>query len=141
MRVPSPFRWLASIGAAVLLAACATTATRPAPAPPLAPATRPAPAPVACTTCGRIERIDPAPQSTNARPRGAVLGGVVGGVLAGPAPTATGAAKAAPAASRNARIVVLLDNGRRLILTQPLSAGMKPGARVRVDRSRVVLLR
>jgi hypothetical protein len=66
-----------------------------------------------------------------------VLGGVVGGVLAKPAPASPPAAKGAP---RNVRIVVLLDSGRRLILTQPPVAGMKVGSRVRVDRSRALLL-
>jgi hypothetical protein len=58
-------------------------------------------------------------------------------VLSKPAPATAGSAGV-----RSYRLVVLLDNGRRLILTQPkLAPGMKPGARVRVERSRVVLLR
>ena len=124
---------------ALVLAGCATTTPRPTPSPaaatpvPVAPAARS----TACSTCGRIERIEAAAPSSG-RTQGAVLGGVVGGVLAKPAPASAPAAKGA---ARNVRIVVLLDSGRRLILTQPPVAGMKVGARVRVDRSRAVLLR
>ena len=128
---------LALIG--VALGACTTTATRTAPAITL-PA-RPAPVPAVCTTCGRIERIDLAPAASASNPRGAVLGGVVGGVLARPAPPPSAGAAAPANGERRYRVVVLLDSGRRLILTQSLAAGMKVGARVRVDRSRAVLLR
>ena len=136
MTPKSPMRLLPAALAGLVLAACATTAP-PRPAPPIAPVVRPG-TPAACTTCGRIERIDaaaPAPRAT-----GAVLGGVVGGVLARPAPTTAANAARAPGPAHY-RVVVLLDSGRRLILTQPLAAGMKVGSRVRVDRSRAVLLR
>ena len=123
------------------LAACATMAPRPAAAPTVVVPTAPGPATpsaTACATCGRIERIEAAAPASGTRPQGAVLGGVVGGVLAGPAP-----AKAAPAKGpvRTVRLVVLLDSGRRLILTQAPVAGMRVGSRVRVERSRAVLLR
>lgn len=127
---------------ALVLGGCASTAPRPA-APPTVVAPVPPsavqPRSTACQTCGRVERIESVAATTGTRPQGAVLGGVVGGVLAGPAP----AKPAATAASvpRNVRLVVLLDSGRRLILTQPPVAGMKVGSRVRVDRSRAVLLR
>jgi outer membrane lipoprotein SlyB len=130
---------LPALVVALGLAGCATTTPRPA-APPTAAApvaAAPASRPASCTTCGRVERIDAAAPSTG-RTQGAVLGGVVGGVLAKPAPASVPDAKGAV---RNVRIVVLLDSGRRLILTQPPVAGMKVGARVRVDRSRAVLLR
>lgn len=134
---PAP-RLSVAVLAALVLGACATTAP-PRPQPPVARVVRPA-APAACTTCGRIERIDAAATVAGARPTGAVLGGVVGGVLARPAPAAAGST-ARPAGPAQFRLVVLLDNGRRLILTQALQPGMKVGARVRVDRSRAVLLR
>lgn len=129
-----PIRLLPAM-ALLALAACTTAPPRP-PAAQM-PAPRPSVAPAACTTCGRIERIDTITGASAAKPRGAVLGGVVGGVLSKPATATAGAGGV-----RSYRLVVLLDNGRRLILTQPqLSAGMKPGARVRVERSRAVLLR
>jgi hypothetical protein len=136
MRLPALLRLLALGGASLVLAACATTAPRPPQAVAIPPPRAAHAAPAACMTCGRIERIDVAAAGTRAGQRGAVLGGVVGGVLAKPAPVVAGGAPA----SRDVRLVVLLDNGRRLILTQPLVAGMKVGARVRVDRSRAVLL-
>lgn len=134
----SPIRVLSALSL-FALAACTTTAPRPplvldSPSLPSAPSPLPA---QPCTTCGRVERIDTVATNGAAKPRGAVLGGVVGGVLTKPA-TAT----AGSGGGRSYRIVVLLDNGRRLILSQPqLAAGIEPGARVRVDRSRVVLLR
>ena len=134
-------RLLAAL-ALLALAACTTTpprqpAAEPDPEQPEPARPSPAPAPAACTTCGRIERIDVITGASTAKPQSAVLGGVVGGVLSKPT-TAT----ADTGGSRSYRLVVLLDNGRRLILTQrQLAAGTKPGVRVRVDRSRVVLLR
>jgi hypothetical protein len=140
MRPPSRPRLLALAVFSIALAACTTITPTPTPVP--APTPRPLPPPnAACTTCGRIERIDLAPTVSGARPRGAVLGGVVGGVLARPAPPTTTGAPAPTNGPRTYRLVVLLDGGRRLILTQPLAAGMKVGARVRVERSRAVLLR
>lgn len=129
-----PIRFLTAM-AVLALAACSSAPPRP-PVVQVPPA-RPSVAPAPCTTCGRIERIDTVAGASSPKPRGAVLGGVVGGVLSKPA-----AATAGTGGSRSYRLVVLLDNGRRLIFTQPrLAAGMKPGARVRVDRSRVILLR
>ena len=138
MRRPRP-AGLTAFSLMLALAGCTTTTPRPAAPPttaapvPVAPAARPG----TCATCGRVERIDAA-APTSGRAQGAVLGGVVGGVLAKPAPATASAAKGT---TRNVRIVVLLDSGRRLILTQPHVAGMKVGSRVRVDRSRAVLLR
>lgn len=138
MRRPFP-AGLTALLIALALAGCATTTSRPEASPtaaapvPAAPASRPA----TCATCGRVERLEAAAPSSG-RTQGAVLGGVVGGVLAKPAPAST---TAATGAARNVRLVVLLDSGRRLILTQPPVAGMKVGSRVRVERSRAVLLR
>lgn len=138
----TPARLLLFGCAALVLAACASTASRPiTPAASAVTTPRASTTPAPCPTCGRIERIDAAPAAGGARPQGAVLGGVVGGVLARPAPAAAAGTKPGTGASKLVRLVVLLDNGRRLILTQPLAAGMKVGARVRVDRSRAVLLR
>jgi outer membrane lipoprotein SlyB len=92
----------------------------------------------ACLNCGRVERIESIPVATTATNRGAVLGGVVGGVLS--KPSAPGAA--APTTSRNYRVGLRMDDGRRLVLTQKVvSAHLKVGSRVRLDGTRIVLLR
>ena len=140
MRPLPVFHLIAAAVAASALVAC-STAPAPRQIEPVAPVVRPATVAKVCTTCGRIERIDVATTGSGSKPSGAVLGGVVGGVLAKPAPVAASTGVAAPSVNRTYRIVVLLESGRRLILTQPLQAGMKVGARVRVDRSRAVLLR
>ena len=144
LRLPFRPRLLAAALVGLALGACSVAPTRmpppAAPAAPVAPAMPPPASAAECTTCGRVERITAAPASAAGKGHGAVLGGVVGGG------GRTGQHAAAPAtsgsgASEHVRIVVLLDSGRRLILTQPRVSGMKVGSRVRVERSRAVLLR
>ena len=122
------FLFAAALGC-LALAACSGAPTRPT------TRVEPAAAP-ACPACGRIERIDRVAVPVAAKPR-AVLGGVVGGVLSKPAATTT----SAPTRS-SYRITVRMDDGRRLVLTQPaLASGLAPGARVRIDRGRLLPLR
>ena len=104
---------------------------------------RPAPAPAPavmkpCTTCGRIEKIDII-TSTSAPVERAVLGGVVGGVLTKPA---TSPGTPAGAGARSYRLTIRLDGGRQLLVTQKIiSPNLKIGSRVRVEGTRVMLLR
>lgn len=125
-------RLLPSLLACLALVACSSQPQRP-PAQVLVPATP------ACANCGRVERLEVVPVTANAPgARGAVLGGVVGGVLSKPA--APGAAPTV--VSRSYRIGVRMDDGRRLVLTQKvISAHLKVGSRVRLDGTRIVLLR
>lgn len=117
--------------ASLLLAACGTQPQRPMPQAI-------EPGPPACLNCGRVERIESVPVTATASNRGAVLGGVVGGVLSKPA--APGATP--PSTSRNYRVGLRMDDGRRLVLTQKvISAHLKVGSRVRLDGTRIVLLR
>ena len=143
LRLPFRPRLLAAALVGLALGACSVAPTRmpppAAPAAPVAPAMPPPASAAECTTCGRVERITAAPASVAGKSHGAVLGGVVGGVLSGP--PAAAPATSGSGASEHVRIVVLLDSGRRLILTQPRVSGMKVGSRVRVERSRAVLLR
>jgi outer membrane lipoprotein SlyB len=113
------------------LAACETRPQRPTPQAD-------GPGQAVCTNCGRVERIEIVPVTTSATDRGAVLGGVVGGVLSKPAAPGT----APPTTAKNYRIGLRMDDGRRLVLTQKvISAHLKIGSRVRLDGSRIVLLR
>lgn len=69
----------------------------------------------------------------------AVLGGVVGGVLTRPASNPGGAAGGS---TKSYRLTIRLDGGRQLLVTQKLiSPNLKVGSRVRVEGSRVLLLR
>ncbi|MCX7041943.1 MAG: hypothetical protein NT117_04515 [Gammaproteobacteria bacterium] len=69
----------------------------------------------------------------------AVLGGVVGGVLTRPAASPAGSAGGT---TRSYRLTIRLDAGRQLLVTQKvISPNLKVGSRVRVEGSRVVLLR
>lgn len=126
--------------AGVLLSACTST-THVRPVAPAEPVASPAPVPSAtksCTICGRVEKIDLV-TSTAAPKERAVLGGVVGGVLTRPAST-PGAA--AGAGTRSYRLTIRLDGGRQLLVTQRvISPNLKVGSRVRVEGSRVLLLR
>ncbi len=130
---------------ALLLASCMTaqvTQTSPDPVaqPPPAPIRRPV---VACPECGRVERIETM-QGLRATPRGgAVLGGVVGGVLAGPSQPA---APATPATSKTSqtmyRITVRMSDGKRAVINQnALPAGLRPGSPVMVRNWRVIPVR
>lgn len=102
---------------------------------------RPDPPPVAarpCTTCGRIEKIDVITSAAAPAER-AVLGGVVGGVLTRPA-TTPGAKPGT--GTRSYRLTIRLDGGRQLLVTQKtVSPNLKVGSRVRVEGTRVMLLR
>ena len=68
----------------------------------------------------------------------AVLGGVVGGVVAGK--PATPAESARPGVQvLTFRIVVRMDDGRRLTLHQPdLAPGLRAGSRIRVASNHVL---
>ncbi len=69
----------------------------------------------------------------------AVLGGVVGGVLTRPANNPGGAAGGS---TKSYRLTIRLDGGRQLLVTQKMiSPNLKVGSRVRVEGSRVLLLR
>lgn len=122
------------------LAAC-TGPTQVRPVAPPEPVVRPAPPPAAakaCTSCGRVEKIDVVTSTVAAKDK-AVLGGVVGGVLTRPA-TAPGAT--AGTGTRSYRLTIRLDGGRQLLVTQKvISPNLKVGSRVRVEGSRVMLLR
>ena len=68
----------------------------------------------------------------------AVLGGVVGGVVAGKPATPSEASKPGVQVL-TFRIVVRMDDGRRLTLHQPeLAAGLRAGSRIRVANNRVL---
>lgn len=130
----------AGLLACATLAAC-TGPTQVRPVAPPEPVVRPAPPTVAakpCTSCGRVEKIDVV-TSTVATKDKAVLGGVVGGVLTRPAST-PGAT--AGTGTRSYRLTIRLDGGRQLLVTQKvISPNLKVGSRVRVEGSRVMLLR
>jgi hypothetical protein len=126
---------LCLLGAFLLLSACAS-APRHAPPPVVAhpPPARPL---VVCHECGRIERVDMVGNVRATASGGAVLGGVVGGVLSKPAAPP---AKAKPGVQvLTFRIVLRMDDGRRLTIHQPrLASGLRAGSRVRVVDGRVV---
>lgn len=134
------------IAVCVILLACAalsacTNSTQVRPVAPPEQVARPEP-PTAvarpCTSCGRVEKIDVVTSSSAPKDK-AVLGGVVGNVLTRPA-----SAPGAPAGggTRSYRLTIRLDGGRQLLVTQKLiSPNLKVGSRVRVEGSRVVLLR
>jgi len=134
----------AGLLACAALAAC-TGPTQVRPVAPPEPVVRPVPPPAAaaaaarpCTSCGRVEKIDVV-TSTVATKDKAVLGGVVGGVLTRPATTP--GAKAGTG-TRSYRLTIRLDGGRQLLVTQKvISPNLKVGSRVRVEGSRVMLLR
>lgn len=130
----------AGLLAVAALSACTST-TQVRPVAPPEPVARPAIVPSAtkpCTSCGRVEKIDVV-LSTSAPKDRAVLGGVVGGVLTRPA-TTPGAATGA--GTRSYRLTIRLDGGRQLLVTQKvISPNLKVGSRVRVEGSRVMLLR
>lgn len=126
--------------ACVALSAC-TGPSQVRPVAPPEPVARPVPPPPAakpCTSCGRVEKIDIVTSTAAAKDK-AVLGGVVGGVLTRPA-TSPGATTGA--GMRSYRLTIRLDGGRQLLVTQKvISPNLKVGSRVRVEGSRVVLLR
>ena len=109
--------------------------------PPPQLISRPAPPPAAarpCRTCGHVEKIDVI-TSTAVPTERAVLGGVVGGVLTKPAGPA--GAKPGPG-TRSYRLTIRLDGGRQLLVTQKvISPNLRIGSRVRVEGTRVMLLR
>lgn len=119
------------------------------------------PQPQRCYDCGQIERIETVYGArTNSR-TGAVLGGLVGAVAAREIPkhgsqgkenTATVAGAVAGAVAGNAienkmneqtyDIHVRMDDGRRLVVNRnSLGNDIRVGAYVRVDGSRLTLLR
>ena len=125
----------------LLLSACSMSPHREAgPTQPMRPSppTRPV---VACSECGRIERVD---MVSNVRPTSsghAVLGGVVGGVAAGQPAKPAGTSKPGVQVL-TFRIAVRMDDGRRFTLHQPdLAAGLRAGSRIRVQNGRVLLPR
>lgn len=127
------------LACAVLSACSGPTQVRPvAPPEPIARPATPTAAANPCTSCGRVEKIDVVTSATAPRDK-AVLGGVVGGVLARPATTPGGAAGGG---TKSYRLTIRLDGGRQLLVTQRvISPNLKVGSRVRVEGSRVVLLR
>lgn len=85
-----------------------------------------------------MEKLDVV-MSTAAPKDKSVLGGVVGGVLTGPA-TTPGAT--AGSATKSYRLTIRLEGGRQLLVTQKvISPNLKVGSRVRIEGSRVLLLR
>jgi outer membrane lipoprotein SlyB len=111
---------------------------------------------VSCRDCGVVERIERVYGDRTSSGGGAVLGGVVGGVIGHQAGSGDGR-KAATAAgavaggivgnsiekNRNAapmyELVVRMDDGRRLVVSQRDLSGIREGASVRVSGSRAVL--
>jgi outer membrane lipoprotein SlyB len=103
-----------------------------------------------CYDCGVVERIETVYGPGRTSGGGAVLGGVVGGVLGSQvgsgsgrtAATVAGAVAGGVAGDRIERsresesfeITVAMDDGRRLIVYQRDLHGLRPGARVRLDR-------
>jgi hypothetical protein len=124
---------------AMLSACSAPTQVRPvAPAEPVARPTPPAAAAKPCTSCGRVEKIEVITSAAAPKDR-AVLGGVVGGVLTRPA-TIPGGTNGS--GTKSYRLTIRLDGGRQLLVTQKaISPNLKVGSRVRIEGSRVVLLR
>ena len=133
------FTVAACLLAGLTLSACSSQPqVRVNPPPQLLP--RPAPPVTArpCTTCGHVGKIDVI-TSTAAPTERAVLGGVVGGVLTKPA--ASAGAKPGPG-TRSYRLTIRLDGGRQLLVTQKvISPNLRIGSRVRVEGTRVMLLR
>ena len=117
--------------------------------------------PQRCYDCGRIERIETVYGARSNTRTGAVLGGVVGAVAAREIPkhgsdgkqnTATVAGAVAGAIAGNAienkmneqtyDVHVRMDDGRRLVINRnSLGNDIRVGAYVRVDGSRLTLLR
>lgn len=128
--------------AVVVLSGCSSQPqTRSDPPPEVISQPAPTPAPAApkpCPGCGRIEKIDVITSATAPVER-AVLGGVVGGVLT--KPTTSPGAKPGTG-TRSYRLTIRLDGGRQLLVSQKvISPNLKVGSRVRVEGSRVMLLR
>lgn len=127
----------------MLLTACATT-TDTRPSTPVTATPSPAAAPprakAKCPDCGRIERIDTV-QGVRATARGGVvLGGVVGGVVSAEKKKTPSPAPAV--ATKTYRLVVRMDDGRRLVMHQNvISPNLRIGSIVRVSNGRVMLLR
>ena len=124
-------RLLLPIGAALLLAACATTAPLPAPSPPAA--SRPAPPPVrpaaparpaVCADCGTIVHIETVAAG---KAQGAVLGGIVGSVASKPV-----------AGDLDYKVHVRMDNGARTAVILEERGAWKVNSRVRVVGGRLV---
>lgn len=114
-----------------------------------------------CYDCGVIERIEPVYGARRNSRAGAVLGGLVGAVAAREIPThgsegnrntATVAGAVAGAVAGNAienrmndetfDVHVRMDDGRRLVINRnSLGNGLREGAYVRVDGTRLEVLR
>ena len=125
--------------ACAMLSACSGP-TQVRPVAPAEPVPRPTPPAAAkpCTSCGRVEKIDVVTSAAAPKDR-AVLGGVVGGVLTRPATSPGGTTGGG---TKSYRLTIRLDGGRQLLVTQKLiSPNLKVGSRVRVEGSRVVMLR
>lgn len=110
-----------------------------------------------CYDCGRIERIDRVYGERESTGAGAVLGGIVGGVLGNQVGGGSGRKAATVAGviaggvagnalekdSRSApryELYVLMDDGRRIIVTQPELNGIREGSYVRISGNRARLL-
>jgi outer membrane lipoprotein SlyB len=110
-----------------------------------------------CYDCGRIERIDRVYGERESTGAGAVLGGIIGGVLGNQVGGGSGRKAATVAGviaggvagnalekdSRSApryELYVLMDDGRRIIVTQPELNGIREGSYVRVSGNRARLL-
>jgi outer membrane lipoprotein SlyB len=94
---------------------------------------------VRCPDCGRVERIEVLQVTSDSKPTGTVLSGIVGGVASG---AATDYGPAKHAARPNYRISVHMDDGRHLVFVQgAISPSLREGSTVRIDSGRVILLR
>ena len=109
-----------------------------------------------CYDCGQVERIDRVYGQRESTGAGAVLGGIIGGVLGNQVGGGSGRAAATVAGaiaggvagnalekdSRSApryELYVLMDDGRRIIVTQPELNGIREGSYVRVSGNRARL--
>ena len=130
------FRNLIVVALVLTLGACASSPP-PRKQPPVGigvPAQQ-----VRCPNCGRVERIEVQQVTSDSRPTGAVLNGIVGGVASG---AATDYGPAKRTARPNYRISVHMDDGRNLVFVQGvISPNLRAGSNVRIESGRVVLLR
>lgn len=132
---------------ALLLSACVSTAPR---------SYGPSDGYARCYDCGQVERIDRVYGQRESTGAGAVLGGIIGGVLGNQVGGGSGRKAATVAGaiaggvvgnelekdSRSApryELYVLMDDGRRIIVTQPELNGIREGSYVRVTGNRAHL--
>lgn len=141
-------RFVALALASLLLAACASGGSRHY---------GPSDGFARCFDCGRVERIERVYGQRESTGSGAVLGGIVGGVLGNQVGGGSGRTAATVAGaiaggvvgnelekdSRSApryEIFVQMDDGRRIVVTQPELNGIRLGSYVRVNNNRARLL-